>query len=489
MVRLDERAKPGKNGSPKGASSLEVASGRRSLLTHKEGRWLLGFGDAVALLVPMVLATLFRHTERPVAFTNQEIAALLMGVLIWIVLAISGNLYSLSRASSWSRTHRATVGAILAIGVARLMYQIPAPEGDLMMAYRYAGVAFVGFALWRVAFYVLAKFIPFTMRVLIVGAGVSGSILAEELHGKAVRGDQDYQLVGFIDDDSEKVGSIKGGYPVLSTSSDAMTVIESHQVDTLALAVNKVQIGADVFSLLINAKERGIRVCSMPALYESLTEKIVVEHVGDNWGIMFPMEQAPHPFVHDVLVRCVDIVVSVLGLILTLVAAPVISILNLATRNSGPLFTTQPRTGKGGTEFQMLRFRIEDLSEAEIASAWRDDAPTLSKVGKFLRNTGLENLPTSWNLLRGEMSLIGPQPERPEFTLLLSETIPFFRARHSVKPGVTGWAQVMYHYGVSEEDSLVKLQYDLYYIKHRSPAMDLRILAKATKLFFSRRSR
>jgi lipopolysaccharide/colanic/teichoic acid biosynthesis glycosyltransferase len=317
------------------------------------------------------------------------------------------------------------------------------------------------------AFAALAKRAPFTERVLIIGAGVSGSILAQELHRRWSKGDREFQLVGFVDDDPQKLGLVNRGFPVLANAKDATDRLASLQVDLVALAINRVQVGADVFSLLISAKERGIRVCSMPSLYETLTEKIVVEHVGDNWGIMFPVEQPPRPFIHEIFVRVMDITCALVGIVLTFLLTPILSAVRFASGSSAPIILATPVVTKGGRVSHLYQFALGD-----------------SKFGRWCTRRGLDRLPASINLLRGELSLIGPEPERPEFTQLLTETIPFFRARHAVNPGLTGWAQVMYRYDESEVDSLVKLQYDLYYIKHRSAALDLRILALALRQFF-----
>ena len=217
-------------------------------------------------------------------------------------------------------------------------------------------------------------------------------------------------------------------------------------------------------------------------MYENLTNKIAVEHVGSNWGIVFPVEHYRSPILHDVLVRAVDIVSGLIGLVICGAVIPGLMLANRFLGSPGPLFYSQMRVGKGGKLFRIYKFRSM-VTDAERAGAkWcTEDDPRITKVGNFIRRTRIDELPQFMNVLIGEMSLIGPRPERPEFVTLLSESIPFYRARHAVKPGLTGWAQVMYRYGASTEDSLIKLQYDLYSIKHRGPALDLRIFAKSFK--------
>ncbi|MBN1966751.1 MAG: sugar transferase, partial [Anaerolineae bacterium] len=174
-----------------------------------------------------------------------------------------------------------------------------------------------------------------------------------------------------------------------------------------------------------------------------------------------------------------DMVLSMIGLLSFAVLLPLI-MLAMRLDSPGPVFFTQKRVGKGGKVFSVLKLRsmIPD-AERESGPQWAiDHDPRITRVGKVLRKTRLDEVPQLLNVLRGEMSLIGPRPERPEFVDELSEKIPFYRTRHVVKPGITGWAQVRYHYGSSEEDALIKLQYDLYYIRHHSLALDLLIMLR-----------
>ena len=483
MVQLEDRGlKPGSDRTDS-SISREFISGRKGVLSHREGKWLLVIGDAAALIGPAIAAMLMRHNERPISISGPEGIVILGSIVLWVVLSLSLNLYSLARASSFTRTHRATLCAVLLVIAARSLY-LPENGGSLVQESIYAAAAVLLVAAWRTVFAAGAKVVPFTKRVMVIGAGVSGGILAHEFQEKARRGEQDYQMVGFVDDDPEKKGKVHVGMPVLGASKDLPEFVERYQIDTICLSVNKVSvISADVFESLITAREKGVRILSMPALYETLTSKVAVEHVGDNWGITFPMEHLSSPWVHDLLVRCVDIVAGIVGLGVTALVSPGLMLVNKFGGSPGPLFYSQMRVGKGGREFRIYKFRSM-VTNAEAAGAkWCvEDDPRITKVGNFLRKTRIDELPQFWNVLKGDMSLIGPRPERPEFTKLLAESIPFFRARHAVKPGLTGWAQVMYRYGSSEEDSLIKLQYDLFYIKHRSPAIDLRIIAKSFKV-------
>ncbi|NLE52681.1 MAG: polyprenyl glycosylphosphotransferase, partial [Chloroflexi bacterium] len=179
------------------------------------------------------------------------------------------------------------------------------------------------------------------------------------------------------------------------------------------------------------------------------------------------------------LKRAVDLLLAIVGLAIFAALLPLI-VVSMKLDSPGPIFFRQQRVGKSGRLFWVVKLRsmIPD-AERETGPRWAsDDDPRVTRVGRLLRKTRLDEMPQLYNVLRGEMSIIGPRPERPEFVEALSQTIPFYRTRHVVKPGITGWAQVRYHYGSSEEDALIKLQYDLYYIRHRSLALDVLIILR-----------
>jgi exopolysaccharide biosynthesis polyprenyl glycosylphosphotransferase len=190
------------------------------------------------------------------------------------------------------------------------------------------------------------------------------------------------------------------------------------------------------------------------------------------------------------MARIFDLVITLLSLPLLIILMPLIWLANHLT-DPGDLFYQQERVGKRGQPFQIYKFRTMVIdAEKETGAVWASEKDSrITPIGRFLRQTRLDELPQLWNVLKGEMSLIGPRPERPHFVSQLSQQIPFYRARHAVKPGLTGWAQVKYRYGASAEDALMKLQYDLYYIKHQGAYLDLLILLKTVQVMLGRRGR
>jgi lipopolysaccharide/colanic/teichoic acid biosynthesis glycosyltransferase len=217
----------------------------------------------------------------------------------------------------------------------------------------------------------------------------------------------------------------------------------------------------------------------MTSLYERLTGRVPVEHAGRNLHVVLPLSDSPMQRAFGAAKRLVDILAGLVGLAVLGLAVPWIALAN-ALWSPGSLFYRQSRVGRGGRPFAVVKLRsMVPGAEDDCGAVWaREDDERVTPVGRVLRKTRLDELPQFWNVLRGEMSLIGPRPERPEFVAELAREVPFYQARHAVRPGITGWAQVRYRYGSSTEDTLVKLQYDLYYIKHPSVYLELSILFK-----------
>lgn len=228
---------------------------------------------------------------------------------------------------------------------------------------------------------------------------------------------------------------------------------------------------------LLNCKLAGIEVVDAPSFYESATRKLLIENITPSWFIF------SHGFRVTWLLRLVkrtlDIAASLTGLILLLPVIPFV-VLAIKLDSPGPVLFCQTRVGEGDRNFRLMKFRsMRQDAEARTGAVWsQENDPRITRVGNFLRRSRLDEIPQLVNILRGDMSLVGPRPERPEFVSKLKERIPYYSERHYVKPGLTGWAQVCYPYGSSVEDAIEKLRYDLYYIKNISIFLDLVIIFK-----------
>lgn len=236
---------------------------------------------------------------------------------------------------------------------------------------------------------------------------------------------------------------------------------------------------------LMRCRMQGISVMDVPTFYEQATRKLYIETITPSWFIF--AQGFRHSGFTRTLKRLFDITSSVIGLVLCAPLVPLI-VLGIRLDSPGPIIFRQNRTGLGGRSFILLKFRTMRVdAEAQSGPTWaRKHDPRITPLGHFLRQTRLDELPQLVNVLVGDMSLVGPRPERPEFIRLLQASIPFYSERHAVKPGVTGWAQVRYPYGASVEDALEKLRYDLYYIKHQSLLLDMEIVFRTIGVVLSR---
>jgi exopolysaccharide biosynthesis polyprenyl glycosylphosphotransferase len=223
---------------------------------------------------------------------------------------------------------------------------------------------------------------------------------------------------------------------------------------------------------------RGVRVRTLSRFYDEWLGKLPLGEL-ERLSLMFDIREV-HSAVYPRVKRLIDVAVAGVGLTVFFVAMPVVVVANMFG-NRGPLFYRQSRVGKDGADFQMLKFRSMRVVADEPSTWTTEDDPRITPVGSWLRRTHLDELPQVLNILRGDLSLVGPRPEQPGYVEDLSEKIPFYALRHVVRPGLTGWAQVKYAYGASAFDALEKLQYEFYYLRHQSLTLDFRILGRTLR--------
>lgn len=241
---------------------------------------------------------------------------------------------------------------------------------------------------------------------------------------------------------------------------------------------------------LIDARLKGIPIYSLSDFFESFLFLVPVNEINNDWFIRTEGFTMLHSTVSTRIKRGLDILLATLLLLLTLPACILTMLVIKIVSPRGEALYKQTRVGLKGVNFTLYKFRTMKVGSEDGGAQWaKANDDRIIFFGRFLRKTRIDELPQCWNILRGEMSFIGPRPERPEFTEKLVQEIPYYELRHIVKPGLTGWAQVKYPYGASVEDSLRKLQYDLYYIKNQSPILDLNILLRTASTVFQRAGR
>lgn len=329
---------------------------------------------------------------------------------------------------------------------------------------------------WRYLFeWYFAWLIERPRKLLIVGAGKAGRAIYE-----ALKSDAGYHVVGFIDDDTEKHG--RSASPmVLGGSSTLSETLRSSGADSVVMALKQINNPALVKGIF-DCKMNGIQVFDMPFLYERLTGKVPVEHVDDLWFVHTPIAGVRRNVYNLKLKRVADIALSTAGLALGFPLALMVAAA-VKAESRGPVLFRQRRVGLNGRQFNLLKFRtMTDGKERDREFAGQKDDPRITRVGRILRLSRLDEMPQMWNVLKGEMSFIGPRALMEEEAVRFGEAVPYFSLRHSIRPGITGWAQVNYRHGVSAADALEKLQYDLYYIKNLSPILDFSIIFSTVKV-------
>ena len=333
------------------------------------------------------------------------------------------------------------------------------------------GVFVVAVLTWRVTFNYFARDPHLEERVLILGTGHTAQRVAQQI---GTQQDFAYRLVGFISDrDGREDRSVVRRHDVLGGVEDIDRLVVQRRVDRIVVGLSD-RRGRLPIEALLRAKLSGVRVEDATTTYERLTGKILIDDLKPSWLIFSDGFRASRwtRFVK----RMLDLSLSLIGFIIT---SPLMLLTAMAVKldSAGPALYSQERVGENGCVFKIYKFRSM-RTDAELAgtAVWATDRdPRATRVGRFIRLTRLDELPQLWNVLNGDMSFVGPRPERPFFVAQLARDIPFYMQRHAVKPGVTGWAQVKYRYGSTFEDAMEKLRYDLYYIKHLSIFFDLTI--------------
>ena len=308
----------------------------------------------------------------------------------------------------------------------------------------------------------------------------------KELKFDIENADPNYKIDAFVAIDNVNNSIKKVNETKLLNIQNLEAYLKKKKISEIIIASEHTEGISNLFyNNLLQLLENGIVIKEYVQVYEDLTQRIPIHFMARDFYRYFPFSKGNN-MLYLLAVRALDIVVSLIGISIGLVLIPFVFIGN-KVGNKGPLFYSQERVGKNGVVFKILKFRsmVQNAETNGAVFAVQNDS-RITVFGKFLRKSRADEFPQFINILKGEMALIGPRPERPFFVNKISGEMPFYDTRHVIKPGLTGWAQINYSYGDSIEDSLIKLQYDLYYIKHRSLFMDINIVIKtfSTVLFY-----
>ena len=417
-------------------------------------------------------------TERATPTGNLLPTALLFAFFAVMALFAMG-LYTIRQRSGTSGTVlRVVAGLVVAAALSALAYYaIPSLEiGRGMLAL----TTLIGIASSIVARLLFDRIVDqdlFKRRVLVYGAGRRASSLLELRRRSDQRG---FRLVGFIPTEGDEV--FNPADRLMQRPDDLYSWVVQNPIDEIVVAMDDRRRGFPMYEFL-ECRLAGIEIIELPTFLERETGKVRLDVLNPSWIIFGEGFRAS--LIQRALARVVDVAVSLSLLIL---AAPAILLTAIAIKLEdgldAPIVYRQRRVGQHGVEFDVLKFRsmrVDAEPPGQAIWAGKDD-PRITRVGAFMRKSRMDELPQLINVLRGDMSFVGPRPERPEFVQKFEHTVPYYRERHSVKPGITGWAQLCYPYGSSEQDALEKLQYDLYYVKNRSLLFDLAILIQTVEV-------
>ncbi len=391
--------------------------------------------------------------------------------LVWLILNVE--LYDIRRAG---RRRETIKGVAIAATISLFLYVFVffLSQRDLP---RRGVITFIVFAAllmtaWRFTYIGVFTAPEFLRRVVIVGAGRAGSTLA-----KVVREmwPPPFYLVGLIDDDPAKRNTTVEGYPVLGGCETLMTTLEKHRISDVIFAISG-EMSPEMFQALLQAEEEGVEVTTMASMYEELMGRVPIFLLRSDWILRSFVDQAHANGFYELIKRLLDIVGGLVGVLILMMAFPFIA-LAITLESGRPVIYTQSRLGKNGREYKIIKFRTMREAFDEEGRPLPDEQ-RITRVGRILRKSHLDELPQFINVLRGEMSLVGPRAERSELVNELQGKVPFYRARLLVKPGITGWAQINFGYATTVEDTAVKLEHDLYYIKRRNLLLDFIILLR-----------
>ncbi len=460
-------------------------------LTTAERRFFLVLVDLLLINAALLIAvTVWNGFTPSVSTVWAHVKWFVTLSAMWFGFGTVLDIYNLARSAS-ATSSLANVGltSLLTALVYLFTPWLTPPMHNRSYAYGFLVLSVLMVVGWRI-FYAKALNQPsFRQWALILGTGTAARTLARALaegshadKSNPFRG-TGYQVLGMLCDTSDAACNDDHEFPVLGDGHQLASLAQQYGVDEIIVALDSHHVDPQVYDALLDCRESGIRVSSFAEVYERLTARLPVGYDERDLEVLLGPKDTGSARLYIAVKRLLDILAALVGLAILALVLPFVALGNFIW-SRGPLFYRQQRVGQGGKPFALIKFRtmIPD-AEQKTGIVWSSEKdPRITPLGRFLRKTRLDELPQLINVLRGEMSLIGPRPERPHFVGQLSRELPLYRARHAVKPGITGWAQVQYGYANSIEDSRIKLEYDLYYVKHAGFYLDLLIALQTLRV-------
>lgn len=423
-------------------------------------------GDIGIMYSSLWLALALRHRMAPTdAIWDSHFIPFTIIFLVWALVFYIGELYNPRRmhknfSIAQSMLRSQTINGGLSI---LFFYIIPffsiTPKTNLLITLGVSTFLLYG---WRVLLKAMVGKNWFMERLAFIGAT-----------------DESKELIALLQNNPQL------GYAVVSidAAEPFQNAVKQRRIDTLVTSLADTKQSSALFQHIFH----GLKFYDMTRFYERMMGKIPLSMVQQGWFLENISVQIKRPY--DILKRAIDIMIALIGIALWLIVTPFIAFF-IALNDRGPVFYVQKRIGQHNHPITLFKFRTMKVDAEKDGVKFADENDSrITPIGRWLRKTRLDELPQLWSVLKGDLSLVGPRPERPEWVLQFEKQIPYYSIRHLVKPGLTGWAQINYEYAASLEETYKKLQYDIYYIKNRSLLLDLGITLKTIKIIVVRAGR
>jgi len=446
---------------------------------------ILVLGDAVVAYLAVSIGSLLRFgTIEPFSFSGLYLQRLLVFISVTVGASYMVELYNFEmhyrKRDIAIRVMLGIVTSFIALTTVYYLMHIEMFYRGMLMA-TLATYGFLQF-LWHFGFGLASSSDQLARKVLVLGTGM----LARKIGDLVQSTNHRHVLTGYIKLNNEPLAVPAGS--IIESNGGLIETIKKEKADKLVVSLSE-RRGAFPLKDVLDCKFCGIDIVDAPSFYEELTGKLLVENITPSWFIF------SNGFKRNISIimykRLFDILGAIIGLAVILPLLPLIAML-IKLDSRGPVLFKQVRVGEMEKTYNLFKFRtMRQDAEQSTGAVWAQTNDTrVTRLGRFLRNSRIDELPQLYNVLKGEMSFVGPRPERPEFVTRLKEVVPYYSERHFVKPGITGWAQIKYPYGASEKDALEKLRYDLYYIKNMSVLLELNITVETIKvMLFGRGAR
>lgn len=447
-----------------------------------ERKILLRIFDVVSVLLSLYLVGIIFEFD----YFNISKTNFYWTFVLGLYLTIIGSIFEMYNLQVASSQFQVVKSIILTSSTTVLVYLLTPiytpilPTNRIQILIFFVSI-FVALFSWRMIYVRFFASNRFSKKVILICDNDQVKELVKGLESA----DPHYKVLGFVNSDSSNETKLNNVKNIDITNLEKF--VKENSISEIVIASQKTDgISITLYNQLIHLLENGYIIREYTQVYESLTYRIPVQYVSRDFYRYFPFSRSNQNHFYILFVRLLEIITAIIGLAFGVILIPIVIIGNIIG-NKGKLFYTQERVGKNGKVFNIVKFRtmIKDAENEGAVFATLNDS-RVTPFGKILRKSRIDEFPQFYNILKGDMAVIGPRPERPVFVDEIAAVMPFYETRHVIKPGLTGWAQVNYSYGETINDSLIKLQYDLYYIKHRSIFLDFNIMFKtlSTILFY-----